>query len=106
MPSWKRSGILCGRSRAKQMREGNMNFKDVSITLPAPSRRASDMPHYVRSDISAKPGVELIQLSRNESAIVIQPEWIDAAIEAASASVAYPDPECSLLRQAIAETFC
>ncbi|HEX4773779.1 MAG TPA: histidinol-phosphate transaminase [Bryobacteraceae bacterium] len=83
-----------------------MNRKDVSAAFPAPSQRTSEMPHYVRSEISLNPGVELIQLSRNESAIAMQPAWMDAAMEAARSSGAYPDPECNLLRKAIAETFC
>lgn len=72
---------------------------------PKPSRRASEMSSCVRSDLSIKPGVKLIQLSQNESAIELQPAWIEAAVQAASAAAAYPDPDCKLLRRAIAETF-
>ena len=73
---------------------------------PAPSRRANDLPRYVHSDMPILPGVELIQLSHNESAIPMRPTWMEAAIRVAGAAVAYPDVECKLLRQAIAETFC
>lgn len=74
-------------------------------TFPIPSRRAQEMPVHPRSDLSIRPGVELIQLSQNESALPLQPSWMDAAIRAANASAAYPDPECHALRAAIAETF-
>jgi histidinol-phosphate aminotransferase len=82
-----------------------MNSEDVSVTAPRPSRRASEMPRYMRSDLLIKEGVELLQLSKNESAIPMQPNWMEAAVQAASAGAAYPDAECKLLRQAIAETF-
>jgi len=75
------------------------------MTSPAPSRRASEMPHYVRSDLRIKPGIELVQLSKNESAMPMQPTWLESGMRAASAAFAYPDAECKLLRQAIAETF-
>lgn len=75
------------------------------VTLPRPSRRALEMPPDVQSDLSIKPGLELIQLSRNESAIPLQPAWIEAAAQSAGTAAAYPDPDCKLLRQAIAETF-
>ncbi len=83
-----------------------MSVEDAGMTSPAPSRRATEMPRYVRSEISIAPGTELIQLSQNESAIPMQPKWMEAALRAASAAVAYPDVECKLLRQAIAEIFC
>jgi histidinol-phosphate aminotransferase len=83
---------------------GKMNIEDGKLTSPRPSRRASEIPRPVYSDFSIKPSVELIQLSRNESAIRLQPTWMEAAAQAASATV-YPDPECNALRQAIAETF-
>lgn len=81
-----------------------MDTENVKAALPRPSRRASDMPRYMRSDFSIKPGVELVQLSQNESAMRLQPAWIEASAQAASAAVAYPDPECRLLRRAIADT--
>ncbi len=70
-----------------------------------PSRLAKKLAPHVRSNLSVKPGVELIQLSQNESAMSLQPHWLEAASRAASASTAYPDPDCKLLRQAIGETF-
>src|SRR3954453_13337912 len=86
-------------------REGYMNSEHVNTTSPRPSRRASKMPPHVHSDSSIKPGVELIQLSKNESAISLQPAWMEAACRAVSAAVAYPDTECRLFRHAIGETF-
>ena len=83
-----------------------MKIEAVQVTSPRPSRRASKMPCHTRSDFSIKPGADSIQLSRNESAIRLPPAWMEAAFRAASAAVAYPDPECKLLREAIAETFC
>src|SRR5438309_558721 len=71
----------------------------------APSRRANQLPPYLHSDLSIKQGLELIQLSRNESSISLQAHWLEAAGRAASAAAAYPDPDCKLLRQAIGETF-
>jgi histidinol-phosphate aminotransferase len=56
------------------------------------------------SEMSAVPAVELIELSRNESAMAIPPHWLRAAVRAASAASSYPDPDCKLLRQAIAGT--
>jgi histidinol-phosphate aminotransferase len=82
-----------------------MNGNDLGITSPTPSRRASEMPLYVHSDFSVSPGVELIQLSRNESSIPLPADWMEAARKAASSAAIYPDPDCSLLRKAIAETF-
>ena len=82
-----------------------MNNKDIEITSPTPSRRASEMPLYRHSDFSVSPGVELIQLSRNESSIPFPADWMEAARNAASSAAIYPDPECGLLRKAIAETF-
>jgi len=84
---------------------GKMNTGDGEVASPKPSRRASEMPRHVRSDFSIKPGVELLQLSRNETAMPLEPAWMEAAARAGSA-VAYPDPECTTLRRAIAETFC
>lgn len=83
-----------------------MNAKNSQVISPRPSRLAGEMPSHVRSDFSVKPGVKLIQLSQNESSIRLQPAWMEAAGRAARAAVAYPDPECRVLRQAIAETFC
>jgi len=59
---------------------------------------------HVRSDVSLRPGVELIELSRNESAMAIPPHWLQVAVRAASAALAYPDPDCKLLRKAVGET--
>jgi histidinol-phosphate aminotransferase len=61
------------------------------------------IPH-VGPDISVRPGVELIELSRNESAMAIPPHWLQVAVRAASAGLVYPDPDCKVLRRAIAET--
>jgi histidinol-phosphate aminotransferase len=83
-----------------------MNVPDKESTTPKPSRRASEMPRPVYPDFPINPDVGLIQLSRNESAIPLQPAWLEAAARAASAAAAYPDPECRALRQAIAGTFC
>jgi len=83
-----------------------MNTEDVNAGSPAPSRRAREMPPHVISGLSTKPAVNPIQLSHNESAIRLQPNWLEPAARAASAATRYPDPECKLLRQAIAETFC
>src|SRR5690349_16478852 len=77
-----------------------------SMGIAAPSRRANGTPACLRSDVSIAPGVELIQLSRNESTMPLRPDWMKAATRAASSAAAYPDPECTVLRQAIAETFC
>lgn len=82
-----------------------MGSKETGTGCIAPSRRAKTLPPYARSDLSIKQGLELIQLSRNESSISLQPHWLDAASRSASAAAAYPDPDCKLLRQAIAETF-
>jgi histidinol-phosphate aminotransferase len=82
-----------------------MKIEGAQVTPPRPSRRASSIPGYKRSDSSIKPGIELVELSRNESAIRLLPGWMEAAVRVMSAGVAYPDPECKLLRQAIAETF-
>jgi histidinol-phosphate aminotransferase len=82
-----------------------MNTKPVKLTSPRPSRRASELSSHVRSDFSVQPGAKLIQLSQNESAIRLQPAWMEAAARAASDAAAYPDPECKALREAIAETF-
>jgi histidinol-phosphate aminotransferase len=60
---------------------------------------------YVRSDIPVAPGVELIDLSRNESAMAIPPHWLQIAVRAANAASSYPDPDCRVLRQAIAGAF-
>jgi histidinol-phosphate aminotransferase len=82
-----------------------MNGKDGCSSSPMPSRRASELLLPDPSDFSIGPGVELIQLSRNESTIPLQPPWIEAAVRAMSTAAAYPDPECRALREAIAETF-
>ena len=57
------------------------------------------------SEMSAVPAVELIELSRNESAMAIPPHWLQVAVRAAGAASSYPDPDCELLRKAIAGTF-
>jgi histidinol-phosphate aminotransferase len=54
------------------------------------------------SEVSAVPAVELIELSKNESAMAIPPHWLQVAVRAASAASSYPDPDCKQLRQAIA----
>lgn len=82
-----------------------MNTEIVATAGLTPSRRAAETPQYQRSDVAIKPGLELIQLSRNESAMSLQPHWLEVAARALSTGSAYPDPDCTLLRQAIAETF-
>jgi len=70
-----------------------------------PSKRAVETPAYVRSDLSVRQGVPLVQLSRNESAMPLPPRWLAAAANAAMEGSGYPDAECRDLRLAIAETF-
>src|SRR4051794_2959539 len=82
-----------------------MGTETLTAAFPSPSRRAMESSPHARSNHSVKPGVELIQLSQNESAMRLQPHWIEAAARAASAASAYPDPDCKLLREAIAVTF-
>ncbi len=91
--------------RPNHTRELHMSTETLEAACLTPSRRAMETPSYVRSDVSVKPGVELIQLSRNESAMSLQPHWLEAAARAVSTGSAYPDSNCTLLRQAIAETF-
>jgi histidinol-phosphate aminotransferase len=82
-----------------------MSTETLMTACPSPSQRAMQTAPHVRSNHSVKPGVELVQLSQNESAMPLQPHWLEAAARAASAGFAYPDPDCKLLREAIAETF-
>ncbi len=65
-----------------------------------------DASAYVRSDLSVRPGIPVIQLSKNESAMPLPPHWVQAAAQAVAAGASYPEPECRDLRLAIAETFC
>ena len=81
-----------------------MRAEQAQVSEPQPSRRASEMPRQTRSDFSVGPGVQLLQLSHNESAFRLPAAWLEAANRAATAGTAYPDPECMALRQAIAET--
>ncbi|MFL6415209.1 MAG: pyridoxal phosphate-dependent aminotransferase [Bryobacteraceae bacterium] len=83
-----------------------MSTEMVETACLTPSRRAADTPPYPRSDLSVRPGVPIVQLSKNESAMPLPSRWIDAAAQAASLASAYPDPDCRDLRRAIAETFC
>jgi histidinol-phosphate aminotransferase len=83
-----------------------MSSEFIEAACLTPSRRAAETPAYLRSDLSVRPGVPIIQLSRNESAMPIPFHWIQAAAAATSIASAYPDPDCQELRSAIAETFC
>ncbi|MFL6449570.1 MAG: pyridoxal phosphate-dependent aminotransferase [Bryobacteraceae bacterium] len=82
-----------------------MNSKAVQMTSPRPSRLADRMPGYKPADFSINAGTKLLQLSRNESAIRLPHAWLEAARRATTQAVLYPDPECQLLRRAIADTF-
>jgi histidinol-phosphate aminotransferase len=82
-----------------------MSAETFETACLLPSRRAVETPAYVRSDLSVRPGTPVIQLSRNESAMVLPQNWLEAAAHAATAGSGYPDGDCRELRRAIAETF-
>ncbi len=50
-----------------------------------------------------EPQSQLIRLARNESAIPIPAAWMETAAESLRSVMRYPDPECSVLRRAIAD---
>src|SRR5437764_1076756 len=82
-----------------------MSAETLETACLPPSKRAIETPAYVRSDLSVRQGMPVIQLSKNESAMQLPPHWLEAAARATVASSGYPDSECRDLRLAIAETF-
>lgn len=82
-----------------------MSAETFETACLLPSRRAVETSAYVRSDLSVRHGIPVIQLSKNESAMPLPPHWLAAAAQAVAAGSAYPDGDCRELRLAIAETF-
>jgi histidinol-phosphate aminotransferase len=83
-----------------------MSTETAETSCLTPSRRAIETPPYLRADLSVNPGLPILQLSKNESAMPLPSRWLDAAARAIGAANTYPDPDCRQLRRAIAETFC
>ena len=79
-----------------------------SSSKPAASRPEPYIPEIGRSvvkKITAEAGIELIDLSLNESSFGASPRATAAAIERSRRLMRYPDPDSTALRQAIGKRF-
>ena len=79
-----------------------------SSSKPAASRPEPYIPEIGRSvvkKVTAEAGIELIDLSLNESSFGASPRATAAAIERSRQLMRYPDPDSTALRQAIGKRF-